>query len=250
MAERGFNIVMIARNQQKLNEASAKVTARFPRVKVVTISADLSKMHSIQEYKEKIVHKLKDLDIAMLFLNAGVAQMGKFQDIDESSIEDIMMVNAVHPMYLAKALLGQMLSRGKKSAIIVTSSVFGQRPIGGASIVYSATKSLASFLAQGLSYELDGKLDVLSWECGEVATNMSKRKAGGSVATPKAAVTGMLAAIGRDRVTNGAVIHDIGNYVLSCVPLYYANKMFINMGETVLKKQRARAPQVVEKKQN
>ena len=78
MAERGFNIVMIARNQQKLNEASAKVTARFPRVKVVTISADLSKMHSIQEYKEKIVHKLKDLDIAMLFLNAGVAQMGKF----------------------------------------------------------------------------------------------------------------------------------------------------------------------------
>jgi|LakMenE01Jun11ns_1017448.scaffolds.fasta_scaffold8825674_1 short-subunit dehydrogenase len=69
---------MIARNQQKLTEASAKVRTRFPRVKIVTISADLSKMVSIHEYKEKIVHKIKDLDVAMLFLNAGVAQMGKF----------------------------------------------------------------------------------------------------------------------------------------------------------------------------
>jgi short-subunit dehydrogenase len=53
-----------------------------------------------------------------------------------------------------------MLARSKRSAIVVTSSVFGQRPVGGASIVYSATKSLASFLAVGLSYELEAKIDV------------------------------------------------------------------------------------------
>lgn len=89
-----------------------------------------------------------------------------------------MNVNAVHPMYLSKVLLPQMLARGKKSAIIVTSSVFGQRPLGGASIVYSATKSLASFLAVGLSYELEGKIDCLAWECGAVATKLSRAKAG------------------------------------------------------------------------
>ena len=61
----------------------------------------------------------------MLFLNAGVGQMGLFADLDESSVEEMMKVNALHPMYLAKALMPQMLSRGKKSAIIVTSSFLG-----------------------------------------------------------------------------------------------------------------------------
>ena len=82
-------------------------------------------MHTIKDYKEIIANKLKDIDIAMLFLNAGVAQMGSFADIDESSVEDIMNVNALHPMYLAKALVNQMLARGKRSAIVITSSTLG-----------------------------------------------------------------------------------------------------------------------------
>jgi short-subunit dehydrogenase len=49
--------------------------------------------------------KLKDIDIAMLFLNAGVAQMGSFADLNDSSVEDIMTVNAMQPMYLAKVLI-------------------------------------------------------------------------------------------------------------------------------------------------
>jgi len=31
--------------------------------------------------------------------------MGCFADIDESAVEDIMLVNALHPTYLAKAML-------------------------------------------------------------------------------------------------------------------------------------------------
>lgn len=143
-----------------------------------------------------------------------------------------------------------MLARGKKSAIIITSSAFGQRPTGGASIVYSATKSLASFLAIGLSYELEGKIDVLAWEAGEIATQLSKRKAGGTVLSPKAAIKGMFPSIGRDRVTNGALLHDIVLRLMGWIPLFYLNKMFIGMGVTVLRKQRARAPQVVDKKSN
>ena len=85
----------------KINE----VKLRYPNVKYVTICADFSKMHTIKDYKEKIASKLINLDVCMLFLNAGSAQMGKFADIDESSVEDIMTVNAIHPMYLAKALI-------------------------------------------------------------------------------------------------------------------------------------------------
>jgi short-subunit dehydrogenase len=137
--------------------------------------------------------------------------MGCFADIDESTVEDIMLVNALHPMYLAKALLNQLLSRSKKSAIVVTSSIFGQRPTGGACIVYSATKSLARFLAIGLSYELDGKVDVLSWDCGEVATKMTKKKAGCLTLSPDGAAKGIFKDIGCERVSNGAAAHDFLN---------------------------------------
>lgn len=88
-----------------------------------------------------------------------------------------MTINAMHPMYLAKAILPQLLARGKKSCIVITSSTFAQRPTGGV-LTYSATKSLASFIGVGLSYELEGKVDVIAWEAGEVATKMSKKKPG------------------------------------------------------------------------
>jgi len=179
--------------------------------------------------------------------------MGCFADLDDSMVEDIMTINALHATYLAKALVNQQLARSKKSALVVTSSTFGQRPTGGASIVYSATKSLASFLAIGLSYELEGKVDVLAWECGEVATKMTKKRPGGLVLGPHDAVRAMLRDIGRDRVTNGDATHDFTNRLLQWVPLYYANKFFIGIGSKVLKKQRARAPQapgLAEKKKN
>lgn len=250
LAARGFNIVMVARNQAKMDEKIAAVKAKYPQQKYVTIVADFSKMHTIKEYRDIIGSKVKDLDIAMLFLNAGVAQMGPFADLDDSHVENLMNVNACHPMYLAKALINQMAARKQKSAIVVTSSVFGARPVGGASIVYSATKSLASFLAVGLSYEQQGKIDVLAWEAGEISTKMSKKKVGMNVLSVHEACVGMLKDIGRERVTNGNAIHDMLNRALNKVPLKFINKMFIGIGTSVLKKQRARDPQVVEKKTN
>ena len=125
LAARGFNIIMVARNQSKMDEKVAEVKKKYPERKYMTIVADFSKMQSIKEYRTLIADKVKNLDIAMIFLNAGVAQMGCFSDLDDSMVEDLMTVNAVHPMYLAKALISQQLARGKKSAIVVTSSTFG-----------------------------------------------------------------------------------------------------------------------------
>lgn len=60
----------------------------------------------------------------------------------------------------------------------------------------------------------------------------------------------MLKDIGRERVTNGLAAHDFINKWLYNIPLKWANKMFISLGKNVLKKQRARDPQVQQKKAN
>lgn len=105
MAAREFNIVMIARNKAKMDEKVARIKHIYPKVQVMAIVADFSKMHTIQEYRDTIGSKLKDIDIAMLFLNAGVAQMGCFADLNDNSVEELMSVNALHPVYLAKTLV-------------------------------------------------------------------------------------------------------------------------------------------------
>ena len=73
LAARGFNIIMVARNQSKMDEKVAEIKNMYPAVKYKTIVADFSKMYTIKEYKTAIADKVKELDIAMVFLNAGVA---------------------------------------------------------------------------------------------------------------------------------------------------------------------------------
>lgn len=56
-----------------MDEKVAEMKNMYPTVKYKTIVADFSKMYKIKEYKTAIADKVKELDIAMVFLNAGVA---------------------------------------------------------------------------------------------------------------------------------------------------------------------------------
>ena len=42
-------------------------------------------------------------------------------------------------------------------------------------ITYSACKSFAGFLGEGLNYELKDKIDVVNYQAGEVATKMLRK---------------------------------------------------------------------------
>lgn len=54
---------------------------------------------------EKVAAQLADLDIGMLFLNAGGAQPAPFIDLSAVEVESIVNLNTIHPVYLLKALL-------------------------------------------------------------------------------------------------------------------------------------------------
>ena len=77
-----------------------------------------------------------------------------------------MNVNALHVIYTAKALVNQLVDRydnkKKKSGLIVVSTGLAAFPVCGL-LTYSASKSLATFIGEGLNYELEGKVDVLSY---------------------------------------------------------------------------------------
>ena len=181
MAARGFNICIIGRNESKINEKLASLQKKH-NVKTRCIVFDFAELCLINDYKERIALKLKDIDIAMLFLNAGFAQGGAFAEQTNQDIQNTVACNALHPIYTAKVLLDQLLERKKKPAIVITASVLGSTPTAGI-LDYSCTKTFADFLGRGLSYELDCKIDCLSWRAGYVKSNMVKREAKGWVVT-------------------------------------------------------------------
>jgi len=64
----------------------------------------------------------------MLFLNAGVFPEGVWGIFPETIDEDVQAcvnTNALHTIYMAKALLGQLLARNHLSALVITSSGLG-----------------------------------------------------------------------------------------------------------------------------
>jgi len=61
--------------------------------------------------------------------------------------------------------------KGLMSGILVVSSVASRRPGAGQS-QYHANKISVSYLAQALHYELLGRVDVIAYETGGVATKI------------------------------------------------------------------------------
>ena len=113
----------------------------------------------------------------MLVANAAHSKAGTFNDIGNTDVQDIVNVNICHPIYTIKCLLNKLIQRYEetkvKPAIIVLSSVLAHDKPRKYVLTLGATKSFCNFLAQGLEYELRGRIDVISASPGWLATKMS-----------------------------------------------------------------------------
>ena len=89
----------------------------------------------------------------------------------------MVQVNANQVIYFAKAMVSQLQQRfdttKKKAAIVVVSSCAAINPISGLT-TYCATKTFASYVAEGINVELRDKIDVLNYEPAYVSTKLLK----------------------------------------------------------------------------
>ena len=244
MAAAGYNICIISRTTSKIETKLREISAKFPKLKTRGVTFDFSKHTTIKEYKELIGDKLKNIDIGMLFLNAGFIEVGPFASLTPEDIESSVTINALQPIYTTKVLIDQMIARNHLGAMVVTSSGLGSKPVAGC-LDYSCTKSFASFLAEGLNYELKGKVDCMAWQSGKVATKMNGDEADGShCVTTQVAVTGMLRHLGKESLTYGCVPHSKSMFMINyLMPWGMIQKMFwkefckVHKEQTLKKKQ-------------
>jgi len=250
LAKEGFNICIISRNKNKIDEKLEEICKfcrpgdqEFASSGTLAIVADFSEIYTMEDYKKKIGDKLEGYDIGVVVLNAGMGLMGPFVELTDKEAERLYTINSSHVFFCAKIFAPMLVARYKKdkvrSGIIVTSSGLGARPMSG-TITYSAAKSFASFLAQGLSYELKDEVDVLSYEAGEVVTKMlpNKKGADSRTITPDRAADVCFRDLGMQPLTRGSFRHEFWMLFMDNLPLYWIQALFFKVSQGVIKKKR------------
>lgn len=155
LAKKGLNVVVVARNGEKLDKLSKKLQSDYG-VQVKTVAADLSKPEGIDAVKSGT----KDLEVGLLVNNAGAWQMGSFLENDIQKDTGNLGLNISAPLQLCHEFGNRMKDRGGGGIINVGSGAAAHGIPGQAT--YSAGKGFLQNLTESLAPEL-GKhgIDVL-----------------------------------------------------------------------------------------
>ncbi|MGM3176034.1 SDR family NAD(P)-dependent oxidoreductase [Dickeya lacustris] len=150
-ARRGHDLVIVARDQAKLETLAARLRQDYG-VNVDVLPADLTQSRDLERVEKRLQ---EDARIDTLINNAGIAQTGKFVEQTPDSIGKLIALNITALTRLANAVTPRLVKEGK-GAIVNVSSVVGLAPEYQMT-VYGATKAFVLFLSQGMDQELSSK---------------------------------------------------------------------------------------------
>ena len=150
LAAQGFNLVLVARRKERLEELASELQERHG-ITAEIATADLSKTADVEMVAAR-ARELENLDI--LVSNAGFGTIGKFVDVDLQRQLDMVAVHDVAAVHLCHALLPGMIARDR-GVIVIVSSVMAVTFMPG-NTIYSATKAFLRVFAENLALELKG----------------------------------------------------------------------------------------------
>jgi len=148
-AELGYDLVLVARDQSRLDSVAEELRGQAAGVRVETISADLSTDSGRADVESRLGAEESPVDI--LVNNAGFALARSFRASDVEDEERLLDVHVRAVLRLTHAALPGMVKRGKGSVINVA-SVAAFVPRG----TYSAAKAWVVSFSESVAAELSG----------------------------------------------------------------------------------------------
>ena len=144
LAAKGFNLVLIARDEARLHERAAGLKENFGAESVVIV-ADLA----TEAGCAKVEDYIRANEIEVLINNAGFGINKAFTMSDLAKEEEVLKVLVRTPMRLMHVALPAMKERN--SGVVINVSSVASYIAGGA---YSASKAYLTVLSESLSTEL------------------------------------------------------------------------------------------------
>ncbi|MDF2612992.1 MAG: fabG2 [Clostridia bacterium] len=170
-ANEGYHLVLVARNDNKLNQIKEELQKRR-NAKVYIIQEDLSQIGAGDRLFRE-VKRLK-LEVDILINNAGAGYTGLFHEKDFEQDIHMMQLNMITLTELTKLFANEMVKnkRGKILNVASTGSYHG----GPYTAVYYATKAYVLSFSEALSIELKPYGIVVSALCpGATKTDFARR---------------------------------------------------------------------------
>jgi uncharacterized protein len=151
LARRGYDLVLVARNRERLAALASRITTETQR-NVEVFDADLGDRDGLASVEAKLK---QDATITLLVNNAGVGTHTPLADSDVDAMSRMIDLNVTALTRLTYAAVPGFLSRGK-GAIINISSIVAIAPevLNG---VYGGSKAFVLAFSQSLHHELAGK---------------------------------------------------------------------------------------------
>jgi len=147
LAREKMALVLSGRNEAALNELRDELRSAGTRAESVV--ADLGRRDELHSLIPRAEAALGPVDV--LVNNAGVQVAGRFVDITDDQVDEIVSINLVAPMLLTRDALPGMLDRGR-GHVVTIASLAGKLSLS-CNEHYGMTKAGLIRLTQGLRAE-------------------------------------------------------------------------------------------------
>ena len=146
LAREGHDLVLVARNEERLHTTARDITAATG-VQCEVLVADLGDRSDLARVEERVAQS----DVDVLINNAGLGLNQRFATGDREREQHMLDVLVTAVLRLTHAAAGQMKAKNRGSIVIVSS--VASFIAGG---TYSAAKAWATVFAESLALELAG----------------------------------------------------------------------------------------------
>jgi short-subunit dehydrogenase len=149
LAGQGYDLVLVARRADRLEELAGKLRDAYGR-SVGVISADLSDDGDLRRVEQAIA---ADDSVTLLVNNAGLGGAQTLATADADLAERIIKVNVIALTRLTRAVLPGLLARNRGAIVNIASVLAYDTSFGG---IYSGTKAYVVNFTEGLHREVEG----------------------------------------------------------------------------------------------
>lgn len=182
LAERGHDLVVVGRRQDRLDQ----FVADHPEVTVTPLAADLSTDEGI----DAVARVCADELVSLLVDNAGVAHHGPLAELGVDQARELGKIKVLAPTMLTRAAVPGMLERGVGTITDLAGMIAFSGPAGPEVMprraVYAGGLAFAVTMSQTLSAELEGTGVRVQVVCpGVVATESDERQGMDLSAVPR-----------------------------------------------------------------
>ncbi|WP_313683716.1 SDR family oxidoreductase [Pantoea sp.] len=151
LARMGYDLIIVARNHNRLNQLASHITADTERT-VEAVAADLNDAKQLAMLEDKL---RADASITLLVNNAGIGTHTSLLDSNVDQMTAMINLNVTALTRLTYAVVPGFVARGQ-GAIINIASIVGIAPeiLNG---VYGGSKAYVLAFSQSLHHELAGQ---------------------------------------------------------------------------------------------